>query len=122
MKIASTLMVLCCAAGLTGCYSSRDNELVGQPKKVVNVTPILCSDRSDLDISLGVLRNGVGSMSTADEWLTVQRQQDVDTLNKAVVDGKLVRVKYDVHRFAWCWNNNVVSDVQILQSDPQTGK
>src|SRR5579859_447764 len=50
------------ACGACG-NSSVGNELEGQVKKVVKRTPIFCSDYVEADVSLGVIRNGVGSMS-----------------------------------------------------------
>lgn len=100
---------------LTGCgYSSKNNESIGQPKKVVNLTPILCNDRVDVDVSLGVMRGGVGSMSTEDLWLTVPHDSDQKLLTEAAAKGKLVKVNYDVKRLTWCWSDHIVTRVEIL--------
>ena len=100
---------------LVGCgRSSVDNEMIGQPKKLIRRTPILCFNRTDLDISLGVLRNGVGSVSTADELLTVPREEDRKTLARAIEAGQLVKLHYDVYRITFCWQDHAVTDVEIL--------
>ena len=100
---------------LAGCgYSSSDNEMTGQVKKVVHRTPILCFDRYDTDISLGVMRNGVGSMSTQDLWLNVPDPESVKKLKLAADTGKLVKVHYDTYRFTWCTPEETVRSVELL--------
>lgn len=114
MKI---LGIMACCFSLMGCWgnSAIDSELVGQPKKVIHVTPMFCEDRNDLDISLGVMRNGVGSMSTQDVFMTIPNRTDADTLTTAVAEGKVVKIHYDTKRFAWCWNEEVVKSVEVLE-------
>jgi hypothetical protein len=115
MKLINTLVILSLIV-VAGCgYSARENELTGQVKRVVHQTPILCSERSDLDISLGVMRNGVGSVSTQDVYLTVLNPNDVVLLNKAASEGSLVTIKYDIKRFTWCWENYIVTHVDLLK-------
>lgn len=88
---------------LTGClgHSSAGNELVGQVKRVQHVTPWLCPDYAHVDISLGTMRGGVGSMSTQDIWLWVKNPADIKILEDAAKDGKIVKVNYDVARSRW---------------------
>lgn len=100
---------------LGGCgYSSADNELTGQVKKIAHRTPLLCFDRFDADISLGIMRNGVGSMSTQDMWMTVPDAKNVDLLKSAADSGKLVKIRYDVYRLTFCINDAVVRSVEVL--------
>lgn len=113
--VIGMLALACYGVGCIG-YSSTDNELVGQPKKVLHQTPIVCDERYDLDMSLGVMRDGVGSMSQQDVVLTVPNSNDVKTLTKAVADGKLVRVRYDIKRFVWCWNDHIVRSVEVVDT------
>lgn len=101
---------------LSGCgYSARENELIGQVKKVVRQTPLICSDRTDVDVSLGVFRNGIGSASKEDVWLTVPNQEDVNTLKSAAESGQPVKVLYDTARVAYCGKNNIVSKVELAK-------
>jgi hypothetical protein len=101
---------------ITSCgYSVRDSDLIGQVKKVSNETPLLCEDRTDTDISLGVMRNGVGSMSTEDIWLTVPNKEDKETLIKANETGSLVKITYDSKRVTFCWHNKIVKKVEIVK-------
>lgn len=101
---------------LTSCgYSSRDNQMIGQVKKVTHDTPLLCSDRTDADISLGVLRNGVGSMSSQDIWVTVPNESDRKILKEANESGALVKVVYDVMRMTFCQMNHIVKSVEIVK-------
>lgn len=101
---------------LSSCgYTSRDNDVVGQVKKVVKVTPIICPDFKVLDLSLGVMRNGVGSMSTEDEIFYVESAEDFKTLTNAANAGQLVRIKYDVARVRFCRPEHEVLSVEVLK-------
>lgn len=103
---------------LTGClgHTSTGNELVGQVKRVQHKTPLLCPDYVHVDISLGVMRNGVGSMSTQDIWLWVQNSTDVAVLEKAAQNGQIVKVNYDVARGRWfeCVEKEELTRVEIM--------
>lgn len=112
--------IIVCAAlcvGLAGCFgtSSSNNTLIGQVKKVHSVTPIICGDRTDVDVSLGVIRGGVGSMSTQDMWLTVANPMAVSVLQYAADHGSIVKLTYDVERMTICWNNEEVTGAAIEQ-------
>lgn len=112
MKYAIIILAL----ALSSCgYSSRENEMIGQVKKVSHETPILCDDRADADISLGILRNGVGSMSSQDVWVTVPNESDRKTLKDANESGALVKIKYDVKRVTWCWHDHIVTSVEVVK-------
>ncbi len=104
---------------LTGCsmwgYRSRENELIGQVKKVVHRTPMVCSEFDSADISLGVLRNGVGSMSSQDVWVTVFSSDDLKILKKANETGQLVKIKYDERRATYCIEDFIVKSVELVK-------
>lgn len=105
-----------------GCgQSSVDNELTGQVKRVKHVTPIICGNYSEVDVSLGVLRNGVGSMSKEDIWLLVEDKDQVTLLEKAAKDGDIVKVTYDVQRLTFCVPDHTLKTVEIV-ADPNTVK
>lgn len=111
-----SVFLIALALVLSSCgYSSRNSELIGQVKNVSNETPLLCHNRVDADISLGIMRNGVGSMSKEDVWLTVPNAADQDLLKRANESGELVKVTYDIARVNWCWKNVVVSKVEIVK-------
>jgi hypothetical protein len=93
-------------------YSSKDNELVGQVKKVVARTPILCGDYYEVDLSLGVLRNGVGSMSREDVVLYVGDGSLVPFLKRAAESGDPVKVGYDIKRVTWCVPDHWLTSAQ----------
>lgn len=103
---------------LVGClgHTSSDNELTGQVKRVQNKTPLLCPDYTHVDISLGVMRGGVGSMSTQDIWLWVKNPADIPALMKAAENGAIVKVKYSVARGRWfnCVEHEELDSVQVL--------
>lgn len=113
MKVGLVVMAF---LGCVGCgYSSVGNELIGQAKKMAHNTPIICPDYDMADISLGVMRNGIGSMSTQDVWMTVPRQRDRETLDAAVQAGAIVKVTYDVKRITFCYEDHFVTGVEILK-------
>ncbi len=103
------------ALALAACgYSAKDNEMVGQVKKVVERTPIICSDWTEADVSLGVLRNGNGSMSKEDVVLWVENTSDRALLKKAAETGTPVKINYDIRRYTWCVADHVLTHVELL--------
>ena len=97
-------------------YSSMDNELSGQVKRVIHTTPLLCPDRYDVDVSLGVFRNGVGSVSKHDMSLVVLKESDVQKLKDAASTGKIVKMTYNEPRFRFCHEFSEVTNVEILNN------
>lgn len=90
------------ALSLAGCgYSARGTEVVGQVKRISNYTPLICPDYKMLDLSLGVMRNGVGSMSTEDALIVIDSGQE-KILKDAMESGVLVKVVYDKKRAVFC--------------------
>jgi len=104
----------------SGCwgYSSKNNELTGQVKYVEHVTPMFCEDRIEASISLGVMRKGVGSMSTHDAVVYVPSDTAVQVLTTAAESGQLVKVVYDEQRFSLCKPLVVVRAVKLLEETP----
>lgn len=117
MKFRALALLLLAVPLLGGCwgYSATDNQLTGQIKRVASVTPILCGDRIDVDVSMGVMRNGMGSMSNQDIWLTVADPSLLDTLRRASVSGSIVTITYDTARFNVCWNNEELTGVTLTK-------
>jgi hypothetical protein len=107
LALASLLLLANCGD------SARDGELVGQVKKVSIITPLLCPDYYAVDVSLGVMRNGTGSMSTQDMWFTVRNTQDIAALRKMAEDGSLVKVHYNTRRAAFCTEDHIMTGVQL---------
>lgn len=99
-------------------YSSKDNELVGQVKKVVTQTPILCGDYYEADVSLGVLRNGAGSFSKEDVVLYVQNPTHLPLLKQAAEEGFPVKVGYDIKRVTRCVPEHQLTSVTRLSTLP----
>lgn len=103
---------------LTGCgYSHRDNDLVGQPKSVESTTPMLCPDQHILHLSLGVMRHGVGSMSTEDIRINVPDDRLVPVLRSAVESGKLINARTNEARFRWCNEEKELVSFEIMEDD-----
>lgn len=114
MKKALAFAIILSACG----YSSKSNELVGQVKKVVEKTPIVCGDYAEADISLGVLRNGYGSVSHEDVVLYVPSRGDVDLLKQAAEEGFPIKVSYDIRRIAFCVPDHWLTGVSRLGPIP----
>ena len=104
------IVLLAAACG----YSSKDNELVGQVKKVKSMTPIICGDYYKADVSLGFLRDGVGSLSKEDVEVEVPSQH-VQFFKEAAESGKIVKVSYDVRRLVICVPDHIVTNVEYLK-------
>lgn len=101
-------------------YTSRDNELVGQVKKVVARTPILCGDYYEADVSLGVLRNGGGSISHEDVEFYVVDGNNVAFLKQAAEEGFPVKIGYSIKRWpaGFCVPTSWLTSVQRLGTVP----
>ncbi len=116
MKHAIMLVVL--ALAMSGCsqcgHTAVGNDANGQVKKVSHETPLVCPAYTAADLSLGIMRNGVGSMSTQDQWYEVPSQEILKSLEEAANSGRLVRVTYDVWRVALCRPDHVITAVQII--------
>jgi hypothetical protein len=111
MKVSCGLLALV----LSGCgYVVRGGELTGQVKDVDQVTPLICGDFKTADISLGIMRNGVGSMSTQDVKVYVTRDDQYELLKQATNSGKLVKVTYDQRRLTFCVPDVWVTSVEVL--------
>lgn len=102
------------AAGCWG-YEEMDNQMSGQVKKVHHVTPLVCPAFSTVDVSLGTMRNGVGSMSDHDITMTIWNKADEDVLEQAAREGAIVDIKYSRWRMAWCREDAVVQHVQLVK-------
>lgn len=94
--------------------ASYNNEAVGQVKYTKNIHPIIYPNYTELHLSLGVMRNNVGSISKEDITLYVPNESDVIKLNKSAEEGKLVKVIYDNLRFSFWYPNAQVRSVEIL--------
>lgn len=101
---------------LSGCgYSALNSEFTGQVKYVENVNPILCDQRVDAGITLGVMRNGTGSVSTHDIIVTVPDKDVQAILRSASESGAIVKMTYDQKRLTWCWHEMTVTKAEVLK-------
>jgi hypothetical protein len=118
IKLKVLFCIMLTTLFLAGCGNVEiDAEAVGQVKKVTNATPVLCLDYQAVDISMGVMRNGVGSMSTQDIWFyipDIPGKNLAKTLRSAAESGKLVKVTYDVRRWAPCSEDHWITSVEVL--------
>lgn len=101
--------------GCEGCgYTSVDNKMAGQVKKVHHNTPIICPDYDSADVSLGIMQNGVGSISTHDVQMTVPGKAELDVFKEAALTGKLVEVEFKERRVTLCIDDYVVTAARFL--------
>lgn len=106
-----------------GCgYSHLDNEVVGQPKSVESTTPLLCPNQHILHLSLGVMRHGVGSMSTEDIKINIPDDSLVAPLKKAVEAGKIISARTNEARLRWCNEEKELISFKVIEDDdPKQG-
>lgn len=110
--LALIIMLFC----LSGCgHSSIDNEVVGQVKKVKNVTPIIFPNYTYADVSLGVMRNGVGSMSTEDIFLWIPDNKLVQVFKDAAESGALVKIKYNDWRWRVFYPETYAVSIELIK-------
>ncbi len=105
--------------GFTTMYA-LDGELIGQAKKIRLATPLwssICPTYYSLNVSVGVIQNGTGSMSTQDVWLTVRDTADLPAMQKAVEAGAIVKVKFDTRRLAACTDDYYVTAFQLTDKN-----
>lgn len=101
---------------LSACgYQAKNSEVTGQVKKVVNQTPLICPDRNEIDLSLGVIRGGVGSMSSEDVYMNVSDENSLATLKLANETGAIVKIVYNTYRFTFCQPARQVVRVELVK-------
>lgn len=116
------LVMAVCALAFVGCgYSHRDNELVGQPKSVESTTPLICPDQHILHLSLGVMRHGVGSMSTEDVRINIPDDSMVLPLKTAVESGQLINARTNEARLRFCNEEKELVSFQVIADDADAG-
>lgn len=103
---------------LSGCgYSHQGNEVVGQPKSVETTTPLICPDQHILHLSLGVMRHGVGSMSTQDILIHIPTDMLAGQLEAVVREGKLINAETNEARFRWCNEEKELVSFKVIDDD-----
>jgi hypothetical protein len=115
MAVLCSFFVIACSGGMEdGCcgWSTKEITGSGQIKRVGKITPIFCPDYYEADISMGVMRNGVGSMSTQDMFLFIE-EKDVAALRMAVQSSAIIDFTYDERRFAWCVDRHRMTSFKI---------
>lgn len=99
----------------TGCgYTSKDNEVVGQVKKIVNETPLFCNNYTWVDISLGVFKDGIGSSSKEDLILRVKDKNTISEIKLLAKENKILKVKYNEKRFVWCGLDKFLESIEAI--------
>lgn len=115
IRIASLLALML----LAGCgYSHVGNDVVGQPKSIESTTPLLCPDQDVLHLSLGVMRHGVGSMSTEDIRINIPDHHLATALQSVVESGGLINARTNEARFRWCNEEKELVSFEIIEDEP----
>lgn len=116
MKKIILMLALACGGCISHCgHGELDVVVIGQPKAIIKENNIICKNKQLLDMSLGVMRNGVGSMSTQDKIYWIINKNDEVLLQSAIKEGKLVEITYDSYRMStFCEPCETISNVRIL--------
>ncbi len=96
-------------------YSNRNSEFVGQVKYVEHATPIFCPEYVGAGVTLGVMRNGTGSMSTHDAEVLITSKEIEAVFKEAAGSGALIKSTYDEKRFSICTPMVVVTSAEIMK-------
>jgi hypothetical protein len=113
-EICMKALLLIVLIMIMGCgYSELGTQVVGQVKGIQKHNPILCDNYKVLDLSLGVMIDGVGSMSTEDKYYNIMTEEQEQTLEKAT--GHIVKITVDEKRFNWCINTSHISKIEIVK-------
>ena len=111
------LVLVLCLGGCEACgYSSVDNHMTGQVKKVHHNTPMVCDNYDNADVSLGIMQGGVGSISNHDVQVTVPGQAEFKIMETAAKSGKLVEITFKERRWTTCIDDYVVTEAKLLDS------
>lgn len=109
-------LALAMVAALAGCgYSHIGGDTVGQAKGLTRTTNLVCSDYFVFDLSLGVMRNGTGSMSKQDMLFTVAPNVDVVALRDAVKRSAIVKPSFHTRRAALCTEDYILTSFEVLE-------
>lgn len=106
------LPILLSFSGCLG-YSAIDNTALGQVKRIHQETPMICPNYIDVDISLGITKNGVGSVSTQDIIAVVTSAKDVELLKLAQEKNILVKITYNEKRLTFCTSDTFITKVEL---------
>lgn len=114
-----TVLLIAAISALPACqacgYSSQQNDMVGQVKKLISRTPLICPDYTEVDVSMGVLRGGNGSVSKEDLVLFVKNPSDLPTLKQAAENADIVKITYNDYRASICTPEEELTSVQITK-------
>jgi len=117
MKRILLLAALASTMLLSGCfgYTSTGNEVVGQVKKVIKHTPLMLPNYVSVDLSLGVMRNGTGSMSKEDLIMYVPDERLVSQLQALAESGEIIKVSYGVARYRFYVPNEELESMRLAK-------
>ena len=115
-KVISFLVMCVLSLSLIACGNTqKDVETIGQVKRITFVTPLIWPSFKYVDISFGVMRNGVGSMSTEDVWIVVSDKTQENILKNAAETGQLVKAVYNKTRFPLLYPANRLESVEVVK-------
>ncbi len=113
------LVTLGIALLVGGCgYSAIDGDMIGQIKTVGQSNPVVCPGYTAVGISLGILRDGTGSMSTHDVAGWVPDRSLIPALQRAKDTGAVVALTYKEYRAPICKPDFEITGLRIVQGKP----
>lgn len=82
--------------------SATDIELTGQLKAAGVATNLICPDYFYLDMSMGVIKDGTGSVSKDDIFVTLYGRQEYKKYQELAKVGAIITVHANMRRAAFC--------------------
>lgn len=111
--------VIGCSGGMSdGCCGWSETEVTGagQIKQVSKRSPSLfCPDYYMIDVSLGIMRNGSGSVSKEDINIFIE-EKDVAELRSAAANSSIIEFTYNTRRFSNCVVNKRMTSFKVKEA------
>lgn len=113
------LLAFIVSSTLSSCgYLEVGTKGLAQIKRIHKVTPLLCPDYTLIDVSLGVMQNGAGSMSKEDIEMVVTEDQ-AKQLDTVLSQGKgIIEMTYSRKRVSFCKEDRVMTGFTVLDAPP----
>jgi len=101
---------------LMGCgYSALNSEFTGQVKYVEETNPLICDSFFQSGVSLGVMKNGTGSVSTHDVRIYIATPELAELFKRAASSTVPVKITYRQRRLTWCIPEMEATKIEIAE-------
>lgn len=116
--IMRSFLIIAASALLSSCgKSSVDNVMVGQARRLMTKTPLICPNSYSADIFVdGVNTTDDDQWSRIHKWISIPDKEMYDQVKATVGTGAQVKITYDVRRFTYCTNEAMATQVEVLGS------